>query len=616
VTLPLKNKYFRKSLVLLLIASFFLPITSYLAAWLLIVILLFTFEYSLGESLGLSVLIIFVSQIILYSFVTIFGLHMSVLLASRLPLILSILALIYAWPKVKKLSLKKRQLFSQGDLPAILIGVVTFIILLIPIAHLAGGDIAQFLSYGEDNASHYALTRYIYQHGAFAYNQHPTSDGLLQSLEIYPQGFHVNAAVFIGLAYPKHLTESGFIKVYAVFIAFSYALFIFWFTKICLGLAKGAGVLFRLSLMPAVFFLCGFGTFLLLLYRGFQPQVFAYEFLAAIVFLLSIKAKKNDNKLINCLVAISLIVGVASSWWLLLPMVCLLVLQYAWENKLFKQAYEHIWKILPVLLIIAFAILYPVLVNILLTKKQSPLDEPGGVDIINGKIFWYILPVVVLASPILIKKAKTYAYIYSSLVLTILGAFAIGIYQKKTVGQYEYYFYKSIYSILLICFALLFISVTELGRFLSAKVKGLSLLLPLIIVGLTVLFALQTRLVYYRVYIHNWFPSAVQTHDLEPLFNNSVNKYSDVIYIGSCSVGRNYLEDRWSGARLLSESLLHSQIELSSLFNLNTRLSKDVLKLADDHRPLMLVEYPDCINKIPNLTQIQKLPNVTVIKST
>lgn len=595
------------------LVSLFIPVIGYITFIVAAAFLLTQHKnYSVIEGLTLAVLLFSASIITLYSFITIFKLHLSVEHAPGLLLLAVFPYLVRQLRSRNQLAFKLR-ITHEGDITALIVSLATFITLLVPVAHLTGPKIAQFLSYGEDNASHYALSQYIYQHGTFAYNKSPQDDGLLRSLEIYPQGFHVAAATFAG-TYPHRATAASFLRLYMLFITFDYALFIFWFAKLCSRMANGrSAIVLEFALLAPITFLCGLGIFLLLLDRGFQPQIFAYSFLAAIVFVLDNATIRGKQGLQPALIVLALTIGVASSWWPLLPIIAAVLVQYIWCNGLTRPLFQKLLRFTPLLLAIGFAILYPVLVSIMLNKKSDPLDEPGGVDPLHGYIFWYLLPVVLLAAPRMLRTIKKFSYTYVSLLISLGLLGAIALYQLITIGRLEYYFYKSVYTILLISIVIFFLAAHEVLGYLYRALGKAKLVVPIVTIGLFFIIANQTNLVYVKVYIHNWFPNAVQPTDLAILFTPQATTYSHIAFVGSCNAGRNYLADRWSGARLESESPHFSALEGATIKNQPKEMSAQLRSLAKSDKKLLIVQYPGCTQEIPNLTQIESRPNVTTI---
>ena len=598
----------------LLVGSYFIPILGVIGFLIVSYFgLLGVGIFSIIESFFLSFLLFWISNIVIYSFSTLAGFDFNVHNAPFVDLIVVILIFLINHKRIKKRSYKY---VKNGDITAVISFIVTFVVMLIPVYGMAGSQVAQFLSYGEDNASHYALTNYIYKHGAYAYGQNPKNDGLLLSLETYPEGFHVNAAVFLGLVKPHKITTGGQVKVYYIFIALDYSLFILFFIKICIGFIKRKNKLISIAAVPSLILLCSLSLYLLLLWRGFQPQIFGYLFLLASIYVLNmIKENVNKAQIIWLLIlSLTLSVGVASSWWLLMPVLAILLviwgIRYLGLGYTLKVIKKHILWVLTVV----FAGSYPILINLLFSTKVNPLDEPGGINILSWSIFYYLLPVILIALPLTIKSIKSYGILYMSFALTSILTIGIGIYQISTVGHLEYYFYKCVYSVLLFYLAIFFVSGFEVAQYLYKKLGKIRVSIPFAILAACIAISISTNLVYAQVYVHNWYPNVVGVNDFNILFSKKISGYQDVYYIGSCNNGRDYLDNRWSGARLLSENELHTKVEMSYIYN-NYRGVSIGLQRSLLTKRILLVTYPGCLNKIPNINKILSSPNATIYKS-
>jgi len=238
------------------------------------------------------------------------------------------------------------------------------------------------------------------------------------------------------------------------------------------------------------------------------------------------------------------------------------------------------------------------------------------VDPIPGSIFVYIVPLVVVCSPIVFRKLRTYRILTLSLASSLAIALGIGGYQILTANHLEYYFYKSIYTVFLFCLIFFIACVLEVFDLTVDRWRKLKIPIVTGVLALTMIVAIATNLVFIKVYVHDWFPNAVQPEDLSILFQPDAASYKDILFAGSCNGARNYLEDRWSGARLLAENPIHSEIEISALHDNYTKEGNLLSKYSNDGQKILLIEYSDCAYKILNLTTIKNMPNVTTIVAT
>lgn len=598
-----------------LVLAFFFPLFSLILIILIISLLFLTrWNYSVIESILLSLLAVFVATITLYTFITIMSWQLAVGFAYFCVLVASLATLTYAVLK-KRVLVVKSPLMKQGDIPALLASLATFVFLLIPLWGKTSAEIAQFLSYGEDNASHYALVKYDVHHGAFSYTQDPEASGVITTLTTYPQGFHINAAVFSSIIHPLRFSEEKLLKLYAVFIALNYTVFIFWLTKLCFSFTRKNHLFISFAVVAGIFLLCNSGVFISLLDRGFQAQVFAYSFLMAIIFIMNTDAVSRKRTVKSALLAAALCVGIATSWWLILLPLSIAVLVYLWDKGFWKKVRQDFLKVLALLISVFTVITYPILVNFFLSNKSDPLNEQGGVDKLEWILFLYLGIGIAVSLPLLIKNIQKYSFIMLGLITSLAFAGGVGFYQQATNGQLEYFFYKSLYTVFVFMAILFFIGVIELASFAHKRLGRFHSLVAICLLSVCVIASFITQLIPLRVYANNWYAHVTQLSDFKYLFSPTTNQYGDVLFVGSCQPGRDYLNNRWSGARLLSEGTLHSQVELAGLYGRQEELSKRLHKLAGSDKPLLLIEHTECSDKIPDLPSIKALPNVTTIPS-
>lgn len=598
-----------------LIVAFFLPLFAFILIILIISLLFLTrWNYSVIESILLSLLTVFVTTIALYTFITILSWHLAVGLAYFCILVFLLGILLYAVLRKKKLAVKS-PLVKQGDIPALIASVATFIFLLIPLLGKTSAEIAQFLSYGEDNASHYALVKYDARHGSFSYTQDPEASGTITTLTTYPQGFHINAAAFTSLVHPLRFSEEKFLKLYAVFIALNYTVFIFWFTKLCFSFTRKNYLFISLAVIAGVFLLCSSGVLIALLDRGFQAQVFAYSFLLAIIFILNGDVTSKKRTIKTALLAAALCIGIATSWWLILLPLSIVVAAYLWDKAFWKELRQNLLKTLAPLVVFLTVMAYPILVNLFLSTKHDPLNEQGGVDKLEWPLFLYLALGITMSLPLLIKNIRKYDFILLAFITALTFAGGVALYQQTTNGQLEYFFYKSLYTVFVFMAILFFIGVIELASFAYRKLGKFRSLVATLLLSVCIIISCITQLIPLRVYANNWYAHVTRVSDFTHLFSPKTNQYHDIIFVGSCQPGRDYLNNRWSGARLLSEGTLHSQVELAGLYGRQEELSKRLRQLANSGKPLLLIEHTECSDKIPDLPSIKTLPNVTTITS-
>lgn len=599
----------------LLLISFYIPLISIPIVISVIVFSLARFEkFSLVECLILSLVLLFACNILLYSFITFLHLHLTTRYA--FPIITVAITGLYLLRNKNAITVPKWPRRTKSDIAAGVVGLVTFCLLLVPIFNQNASTITHFMSYGEDNASHYALSRYVFSHGSFTYNETGDEAGVVASLEIYPQGFHVNAASAASLLSPFHISESIFIKVYIIFISIMYALFAFWLTKLCMIGTEKISWTVIIGALPGVAFLGSLSFFILMLDRGFQPQIFSFIYLFAITYSLIVLNKDSGRMWDTLLLILTLSIGISASWWFLLVIVFVLLLFYVFKNGYFKLLLKNMPSRIPYLLVALFGILYPILVNIVLSKKQDPISEPGGVDALPGYLFLSLLIVCVITLPAFVRiKNKNIEYMYIALAASTGLATLIGAYHLIKLGHFEYYFYKVGYVIIAFLIVIASIGVLHGSKALSSKIPHkYKLLVPSLFLLVAVFFAFATNLVFIKVYVNHWLPSSVEVVDTPILFTEKTDYYKDILYVGDCSGPSDYLSNRWAGARLLSDSAVRGELIIDILNERHSDVNKDLTSYLSSHTyPILLSVDNRCADKLPILKTISDLNHVDVI---
>lgn len=596
------------------VIGYFVPIIAFAGILVTLIAAFRRFKiFSLIESVALSGLVVMCLHVVLYSVLTSARITLPVWHAESILLFFIILYLFFSSKTIPQTTQWKP--ITKSDIAAASIALFTFCILLIPIINQTGSYIAQFLSYGEDNASHYALTRYAYTHGDHAYFHDPERIGVMESLEIYPQGFHINAAIAEGLLYPYQPTEAAFVKIYSFFIALIYAIFIFWFIKLCTIGTKNVSPLLFVSLLPALTLTTSLSIFLLLLDRGFQPQVFGLTFVCATTYLLYAFDEAKKYRLQGLYLVIFLCIGIASSWWLLLPLVGILGLYYAYRNSLLKDAFKDIPRYILLKLLVITVILLPIITGILLSVKKDPLSEQGGVDKLPYIVLFYFIAPVFIALILRVISLKKLAYPLVALCASICMALFLGIYHLVRVGHFEYFYYKSLYTVLLFCIVCFFIAAFYILNKYYAKLPALySYVIPVIIVLATIFIANKTNLIYVKVYTHNWFPGLVLPGELDPLFTPSANQYDDIIYMGDCVAPSDYLTNRWAGARFLSATATRSKMQLANIYSKPDDANRYLRSYLEKERgPVLIIIDTKCAHMYPVLSDLSKFPDAKAI---
>jgi hypothetical protein len=233
-------------------------------------------------------------------------------------------------------------LFSKVDLVVLAAAITSIMFLIYPVYynHSKGESYAEstlhLLSSGEDHASHFALFKYAYLHGGYAYSPEINNKGLISTLVNYSQGSEFSSAWIAKSIYPNaDITNAKLVELYYLMCVLTYALLIVFICWTSLILYEKTGR--NISGMQAGF-LIGFsfllltiGPLLSLLARGFLSQIFALIFLFAMLLTLGLKSKHIfQNQLLVGLLFWS---GVTITWWFLTPIATVVLLFAVYKNR-------------------------------------------------------------------------------------------------------------------------------------------------------------------------------------------------------------------------------------------------------------------------------------------
>lgn len=523
---------------------------------------------SLAEGFVIALLVFFVGNGLIYEVLNFIHIFPDIRLVSFVYAIVALLFLGKAnTPK------KPVPLISNRIVISLVASLLGFALMVSPVIinHSYQGSnytIAAFhlLTNGEDNASHYALFKYDFLHNGYSYSLNTNGHGLITTLVNYPQGseftFSWLTRVVVGNV---HITDNLLLKSFFILTSFYFCLLIFLITLLSLVIFEKLSN-FRSNFVVGtitiitVTSLATLGPLLFLMGRGFQSEVFAYIYLLGILYSLILYKKLPFKALI---LATIMFAGVCISWWFLAPIAFMPLVIFLFVNRRIILGKKLLLLILVWVLALST---YPIIISYLSNSQTSSLNEPGGVDPISWLAYTlYILGFCLVLYRLIRRVASPLILAFAAWVLFTL---LVAIYQKFTVGHLEYYFYKSLYTlvplstVVIACVvALIAIKFTIRLPFYNRVVVSISMV---------IVFALGWFLinpVYPRVYMHDWFNNLITPAELGVLLENSdSNKLKDFLYIGGCNIGERYIMNRWADAMFLSDNRWEGKFVLDSLY--------------------------------------------------
>lgn len=488
----------------------------------------------------------------------------------------------------KKLIKTARHIIDTPTIVALVVAAITAIIILVPVVRLdSSSSIIQFLTSGEDNASHFAMLQYnISRQSPPYFDAEPT--GLISSLNIYPQGVQsFFAFTYWAITGGFNQSLATMLILYSLVMAILAASLSFICSLVIYRVLdnKNVGWVFTTILSSFIFM----GATIFLVIWGFTTQIAALTLLLALLYLtLSVPMPlKRSGLHIPLMILGALVIGITFSWYLLTPIACVLLLPLLLRSFSMSRA-----KTIAYTLTVGLLSALPVLLNFFTGKGSGAINEPGGVYKYEAVGMGVVLFSLACSILIIVKAPNKYhaATIKWFLASSLLLSAIIGIYQLISTGELHYYFYKSLYLLFIIgIFALAFV-IHILLRRLRLSCLSLNILSLSLLVAFLVILIFVVRPVYPRVYINNWFNHLVKSDSLSQAIqirSRNPNMNQDVFYISQCDRVQEYLINRWTGAILLSENKTRGEIMHKRLNN-DPSNTKHIQGLIDSQQTIII----------------------------
>ena len=444
----------------------------------------------------------------------------------------------------------------------------------------------QILTTGEDNASHFAMTKYNLENGQPSYFNR-TDSGLINSLNTYPQGMHITYSSIIKTIAPNS-SDKLKVNLYILCTIGFFTIMFYLFGRVLTSFLndnKYYSTHAQLLISTITLLLFISGPLFQLYVSGFQSQILSYVYMLMLIQLYIVSW--NDKRFTDSLLLyVLLLSGIANNWYLLLP-----IAGAPLGYKIIRN-FGKLKELSPIsivgLLLLSISAGIPILVSQIYSDKINPLNEPGGVF----KIPLTTIACLGLVGMLFIFYKKV--SLQARQVLAISTSFAVIIttaiyaYQKLTIGRPEYYFFKTLFNLyifgLIAALSLLFIFVVN---------NYSKVIIYILAVGIVFLFILA-KPVQTRVHFFNWYNHATNVNDLEIVLNDIHQENTDTIFYGDCLPASDYLDNRWSGALELSSSGERSQLEIASLNGKSKLVGESLLNYVGLHQNTIVYFDNEC----------------------
>lgn len=455
----------------------------------------------------------------------------------------------------QRLSLKL--LFSSWheELTSITLAASAALLFAIPLInpHDAAVTIS-FLSAGEDNASHFAMMNYGIENKNAPYLASQAS-GLLNALNAYPQGLHSAFAFFYSTVFDQDASTNKRLLVYALAMLFAVFTLTYAVAVTCFQLLRRSPYRFITAVLACTiisfFITTGLVTY------GFLSQIFAYSLLLCLLVFLQSITLTEKNRVTFVWISALLILGIVFSWYLLAPIAAVLVFD-TYRKAVFSDRSLTAFLYILLAVLISLGI---VAINTL-GRDSGNLTTPGGVYQYE---LWVYLIGFASISLFSVHQRVVHKRLtpFDNLALTTVAlTLAIGLYQLLVVHELRYYYFKSIYLVVILGFIA---GLVLLARLIDKKIKvSAPWITALFVLGLGE-YLLFAQPGYIRVYLDESYWRNIEPHMIrDSIQKDQVVTRTDAVFTGKCPAVTKYTLNRWMGAIHLSETNARAELYAKS----------------------------------------------------
>jgi hypothetical protein len=472
---------------------------------------------------------------------------------------------------------------------------VPFFMLVQPIIGASDSQTFEIMKIKEDTSSQFQMYRAVNRDGKMAYLNPDNFPVIRSSLRTYPQGSHGAMAV-TGAPFTRDNRVIDELRVYYVYFTLIYSSMIYFTVCLVAWQLRKTRVNVRLPLLTlvvlSVIVLLGMGLMPNLFIYGFYGQVYSYASLLlllylGVVFMEQIRgdSKKGWLKSPEYLSLIGLAsLGIVGSWYLLIPLAipffAPMLIDFAKKRRIS----------IPVLLVLGLLLLtlslFAIVYMIIAPSGAGHILTPGGVLQLPVKLYWLAIPSALTLIYYLVRRNSTFVLWSAVSIIACLFSYAIARYQIAKIGHLDYYFYKSLFTILLVSVplygaTLLRESLTNsrskkwvYGNASASAISLLAICALMLAAGVNYKHTSSDISIYRNnsVFIKSKARQASRLNDL--LDERLYKQYSDAIYIGQCDAYLNFMGTIWAGSMFGHYDEVRSDIEWNVLRNDSTLVSQ------------------------------------------
>jgi hypothetical protein len=506
---------------------------------------------------------------------------------------------------------------SYTDLIHALILGGVFIFLISPLIGASGSKTIEYLRLGgEDNSSQFQMYHYVVDRQAFAYANSPDKSEIRETLTSYPQGSHAVAAFMTVPFLGNEPSRVHLLKAYAAAFALVYSItFYFFYVAVTVGLRRlkkaHTRLLFESTVAIVFTGVVSLGFFLDLFVFGFFGQIFAYLGLALVV-LFAVKEglieklnekQKGDTFFLFYILLLGLFI-VFASWYLLAPVAAIAVVG-VFVTRI-NALRKTLWAILLTAVILGVVCAYLAYIYLFTTTSSGHVLTPGGVTHIGPWLLIVALPALFFVYKALRTRDWLSVGAWGMLLVAAGCTVLIGAYQLKKIDHLDYYFYKTLYTVVLIAVVLYLKQIVEyVSKAIPAGYDaGRGWIAPFLGISLIVLGGLVYTQSPANSYVELKYSIAQQddTRRLDFFLDESLySQYSDAFFVGSCDRYSNFIGDIWAGSLFINYGKDRKAIEDGSLYEDSAQMTQRLIDYANlQDRPILIRVIGECDQELVN----------------
>lgn len=467
----------------------------------------------------------------------------------------------------KKVSFKDLFHWNRVD-TTILFGVLLLTMaILVPVARSRNGIINLAVPAGEDMINHFFLVNSINQKGEYIYHDASQNNKMPQGLQNYPQATHFNLAILLGGQYSSNfrvvLTAFKFYFIFSFLLLF--ILFLFAALDVIKNSSKQPYYLYALTLFFVLIIFTS-SVFAASYLHGFISQIMALALIVTLLIVISSK-KQIENLHLWILAIVLLNAAIAGSWFFITPIALLVS---------FLSIYRSSYKYRFVACCLALAVVLPPIYYSISSGSLSSINAAGGIDQIPVEYItiFIIGTIITIWNYIRFRKMELNNMLF--LLVTSVGfSFILMCYQIAVSHSLSYYFYKSLYTpvlVLSILFVVALLPTVSVTTKHFEKIHRMYSIVVIIagvgLVGGALLYHINTQSVSLGIVSKGQYLNTFDFSKLENIASQN-NSYSKPIIIkNSGSNVSDYIYSKWIAA-----------MDLNLPFNFETTLVNNTLYL-------------------------------------